>query len=109
MTDSHIEDAVMLRVRTVHAVRPLLSGAMLALVLVVLSLYGIGREVWVAMVFQNVPHQSAMAALHFFVAAFANTRIVVQSLIVVAFAATLYLARETARLISSSFVAAAQA
>ena len=108
MTDTtSIERAVMSRVRTVHAVRPLLSGAMLALALVSLSLWGIGREVWVAKVLENAPHQSLAAAGHFLIVAFLNTRFAVQALIALTLAATVWLARETARLITQAVPAKA--
>lgn len=97
----------MRRVYAVHSVRPLLSGAMLALALVALSLWGIGREVWVAQVFHNAPSLTDFsAAARFWLAAVANTRLVVQALLALALAAVVYLARETARLIAPVLIAA---
>ena len=104
---SPLESAVMRRVYAAHAVRPLLSGAMLALALASLSLWGIGREVWVAQVFSNAPSFADFSATaHFWLAAVANTRLIVQTLLALALAATVYLARESARLIAPALAGA---
>jgi hypothetical protein len=91
----------MRRVRAVHSMRPFVSGAGFAALVVLFALWGIGREVWVAKVFENAPHQDLIAAGRFFLSAVIGTRLVVQALIAVALAATIYLARETARLLAS--------
>jgi hypothetical protein len=94
-----IEAVLMRRVRTVHALRPFFSAAALSALLVLLSLWGIGREVWVAKVFENAPHGSLVSAARFFLDALLGTRLVVQALVALALAATVYLAREAARLL----------
>jgi hypothetical protein len=96
---SDIESVVMRRVRTVHSMRPFVSGAGVAALVVLFALWGIGREVWVAKVFENAPHQDLIAAGRFFLSAVMGTRLIVQALIAAALAATIYLARETARLL----------
>jgi hypothetical protein len=98
-TAPDIEAVVMRRVRAVHALRPFFSAAALSAALILLSLWGIGREVWVAKVFENAPHQDLIAAGRFFLGALLGTRLVVQALVALAFIATVYLARETARLL----------
>jgi hypothetical protein len=96
---SPIERAVMRRVRRISWLRLVVSGGVFALGVALLALWGIGREVWVAKVFENAPHQDLIAAGRFFLSAVIGTRLVVQALIAVALAATIYLARETARLL----------
>ncbi|MDB5194875.1 MAG: hypothetical protein JWO84_59 [Parcubacteria group bacterium] len=81
----------MRRVRVIHAVRPLLSGTALGSFLFLLALYGIGREVWVSHVIANMPALADVAAVtRFFVAAFLNTRFIVQVLTVLGGAALVY-------------------
>jgi hypothetical protein len=103
-TESRTERIVMRRVHRVHALRPFMGGAALAVVIFVVALWGIGREVWVSRVFENAPSMNFAADLHFFLAAFINTRFVVQALILASLISILYLARECARLIASRFV-----
>ncbi|MHB0865547.1 MAG: hypothetical protein ACYC1Y_01425 [Minisyncoccota bacterium] len=101
MTDqSNIERIVMRRVRRVRMLRALLSNAMLATLVFALALWGIGREVWVARVLENSPHDIASLP-QFYLAAFDHTRFIVQALSLVTLAALITLARETARLIST--------
>lgn len=84
MEQTSISRTVMRRVRTIHAVRPFFSATSLAMLFFIIALWGIGREVWVAHVFQNL-----QVALHagtigrFLVVAFENTRAVVQALTLV--------------------------
>ena len=102
---TNIEQKVMRRVHTIHALRPLVSGGALAAFVCVLALWGIGREVWVARVFQNMPHSGDVnALLHFWVAAFSHTRFTVQALALISLASVIYLARETAKVISTIFI-----
>lgn len=99
---SNIERAVMRRVHTIHILRPLISSGMLAALVLMAALWGIGREVWVARVFQNMPHSANFEALtRFYVDAFSHTRLIVQALTILTLASVIYLARETARLLSS--------
>ncbi|KND51134.1 MAG: hypothetical protein ABA06_02355 [Parcubacteria bacterium C7867-001] len=91
---------VMSRVRTAHALRPLVSATALSLVVFVLALYGIGREVWVAHVFENLSNALGNGTITtYLTAAFLNTRFVVQALSIVSLGALIWLARETAHAI----------
>jgi len=97
-----IEKNVMRRVHLIHILGLVISTAVFAIVTFVLALWGIGKEVWVAQVFQNAP-EDLVELPRFFLAAFGNTRIVVQALAILTFVSFLYLARETVRMISSIF------
>jgi hypothetical protein len=99
---SNISRNVMRRVRFAHAVRPFVSNAAGAFVLLGVSLYMLGREVFVAQVFRNMPSDFA-AVLRFVEAAFLNTTFVVQALTVLAAIAGLWLTREFFRLLRPSF------
>lgn len=94
---SNIETTVMRRVQTAHMIRPLLSNAALALVLFALALYGVGREVWVAKVFENAPHGNVLADLQFFLAAFLDTRLIVQALCLAVIFAFAWFVRDLVR------------
>ena len=98
MTDqTNIERIVMQRVRLIRVLRLIISTAVLALLTGIATLWGIGREVWVARVFQNAP--AALVHLpDFFVAAFVQTRFIVQVLAVFTLASFLYLIVEITRL-----------
>lgn len=102
---SNIEAVVMGRVRRISWLRLVISGAVFALALAGLALYGIGREVWVAMVFANGP-QGFMGHLLYLLYAFAHTRFVVQALSLVALGSLLFLAREIFRGLTASFTPA---
>ncbi|MDB5237523.1 MAG: hypothetical protein JWL88_625 [Parcubacteria group bacterium] len=93
-----IHTNVMRRVHTIHTVRPLLSSTALAAVLSIGSLYLIGRKVWVARVFENMPNPIHIASvLHFFEAAFFNTSTIVQVLCVAVLFSFVWLVRGFAR------------
>ena len=100
---SSIEKNVMRRVHLAYILKSILSSAALAAGICILSLWGIGREVWVARVFTNGP-QSFIGHAFYLVYAFEHTRLVVQSLCLLTLASLLYLAREVARAISSIFI-----
>lgn len=96
--NSSIHTNVMRRVRTIHAVRPLASGTAFAALLALGSLYAIGREVWVAQVFANMPNPAHLAQVFvFFEAAFFNTTAVVQILCVAVLFAFAWIVRDFAR------------
>jgi hypothetical protein len=97
-----IEKIVMRRVYRIRMLRAILSSTVLAGLVLVAALWGIGREVWVAMVFQNGP-QGFLAHALYLVYAFEHTRIIVQTLVLVCLASIVYLARETAKLLGTSF------
>jgi hypothetical protein len=96
-----IEKNVMRRVRLIRALRPVTSYAALSALVLLLALWGIGREVWVARVFANGPQDLIGHSLYLFYA-FEHTRLLVQALSVLTLGSLIYLARETARLISGA-------
>jgi len=99
---SNIERIVMRRVRAIRMLRPIISADVLAALVLVLALWGIGREVWVARVFANGP-QDAIGHALYLAYAFEHTRIIVQMLTLTTATALIYLARETARVLPSLF------
>ncbi|MEK7179616.1 MAG: hypothetical protein AAB689_01125 [Patescibacteria group bacterium] len=99
---SNIERAVMRRIHLIRILGLVISTGVLAILTLVLALWGIGREVWVARVFQNAP-TDFMHIPNFFIAAFGHTRLVVQVLALLTFASFVYLARKTVQLIISTF------
>lgn len=104
-TMTNIERNVMRRVRIIRMLRPFVSNGALASLALVAALWGIGREVWVARVFENMPQAGdALAALRFFLAAFVSTDVLVQALALVVLGSLVFLAHETARLISRALV-----
>jgi hypothetical protein len=92
---THIEEVVMKRVRRISWLRLVISGVVFAIALALLALYAIGREVWVAKVFENGP-QDPEGHFLYFVYAFEHTRFVVQALVIVALGSFIYLAKEIA-------------
>ncbi len=99
---SSIERAVMRRIHIIRILGLVISTATLAIITLVLALWGIGKEVWVERVFQNAP-KDFVNIPNFLVSAFGNTRLVVQILAILTFTSFIYLARATARAISSVF------
>ena len=98
MTESRIQKNVMRRVRTVHAMRPLVSTTALSAVLLLGALWGIGTKVWVAQVYMNMPSPADLPALATFVlAAFLNTEFSVQALTVIVLAAAVWIVRDAVR------------
>ncbi|HEX5774852.1 MAG TPA: hypothetical protein VFY28_02735 [Candidatus Paceibacterota bacterium] len=98
---SSIHTTVMRRVRRVHALRALSSAPIVSAFVFALALWGIGREVWVARVFENMPslvHADAVG--RFMLAAFMNTEGIVQVLSVLAAIAFVWLARNSLRAFS---------
>jgi hypothetical protein len=99
-----MQNTVMRRVRTVHAFRPLFSASGVSVVVFVAALWGVGREVWVARVFQNEPSLTNISAIaHFYLLAFLDTRLIVQILSVLVIAAFISFVRNTAQTISVGF------
>jgi len=97
---SPIERVVMRRVHTIRLIRPFFSLGALALFILALALWGIGREVWVARVLENAPTSPTLLPT-FYLAAFENTRLTVQVLTLATLASFIYLARASARSLSS--------
>lgn len=101
MTD--IEKNVMRRVHTIRVLRAFISLDTLVALVFAAALYGIGREVFVAKVFANGP-QDLAGHLQYLSYAFVHTRVIVQALTLTALVSVVYLARETARLLTSVLV-----
>lgn len=99
---TNIERIVMRRVQLIRILGLVISTGMLAILTLVLALWGIGKEVWVARVFQNAPTDFTNLP-DFFISAFGHTRLIVQILAVLSFVSFVYLARATARAVSSVF------
>jgi len=89
-----------------HALRPIASSTMLATLLVIGSLYLIGRKVWVAKVFANMPNPAHVAStVRFFEAAFFNTSSIVQALCIVLAFGFVWLVRELLRSVPKRMLA----
>ncbi|MEK7510873.1 MAG: hypothetical protein AAB582_01380 [Patescibacteria group bacterium] len=98
MTESTIHKNVMRRVRTIHTVRPLASMTALSAFLLLGALWGIGRQVWVAQVFENMPSLAdAGAVTRFVLAAFMQTEFIVQALTVIVLMAVAWIVRDGVR------------
>ncbi len=104
MGETNIEKNVMRRVRLIRLLALIISTAMLAALTFIAALWGIGKEVWVARVFQNAPTDFTHLA-DFYLAAFLQTRLVVQVLSVLTLASLIYLILEAVRFISDFFSA----
>lgn len=97
MTDiSHTERIVMRRVRLMRLLLLVLSTVTLALLTGVAALWGIGKEVWVAKVFENGPG-GFFDHIQYFRYAFLHTRGIVQALVVLTLVSSGFLVREAAR------------
>lgn len=100
MTNSFVHQNVMRRVRTIHRLKSATSGVAASVLVLIASLYLIGREVWVARVWENMPSVSNIAAFsRFFTYAFTHTHLSVQLLILFVIFATLWLLRELGRMV----------
>jgi len=95
---SNTERVVMQRVRLLRILGLIISTGTLAALTFVAALWGVGKEVWVARVFENMPDSNDIIALaSFWLAAFIHTRILVQALIICTLISFVYLVRETIR------------
>jgi hypothetical protein len=100
MNRETIQEIVMRRVRTIHALRTSATGAGISVLILVGSLYFIGREVWVAHVIQNMPRITDIpAVMRFGFAAFSHTHPTVQILTLSVIAAALWFLREAYRVL----------
>lgn len=98
MTNSFVHQNVMRRVRTIHALKSVASSATASMLLFVGSLYVIGREVWVAHVWENMPDIANISAFaRFFTYAFTHTQFSVQLFILLTVFAGVWFLREMAR------------
>ncbi len=103
MTISNIENVVMRRVRRMYILRVFLTPTVLSILFLLLAVWGIGREVWVARVFQNMPspvHVDAFA--RFAEIAFLNTRFAVQVLVLAVVTAGIWFAYNLVRLLQQT-------
>lgn len=90
-----------MRVHTIALVRSIAPAYVASALLLVVSLYSLGREVFVAQVFRNMPNFfDVPAVVSFYEHAFLNTHLVVQVLSLAVLVAALWLARETGRLLA---------
>ncbi len=102
---SDIERVVMRRVHLIRILQLVISTVVLAVLTFVAALWGIGREVWVARVFQNAPHGS-LQLVNFYIFAFMHTHLIVQVLVILTLLSLLYLVRETVVLIFNTLTSA---
>ena len=96
---SNIERIVMQRVHLIRALRFAISSGALSMLVSVLALWGIGSQVWVAQVLENAP-ADLVDLPRFYLAAFMQTSLLVQVLVLLTFAALFYVAREVSRAIA---------
>ena len=94
----------MRRVYRARALRLVVNSVSTSTLVLLLSLYAIGREVWVAKVLTNGP-EDITGRLFYLAYAFLQTQFAVQILTLLVVGATIYLAREMARLMSTLRVA----
>ncbi len=95
-TESRIESVVMRRVYRVRLLRVATRGYVLGPALALLALWGIGREVWVARVFENAP-ADLLSAVSFYLSAFTHTEVLVQALTLTVLAAVLWVVYDALR------------
>ena len=95
---SSIERIVMRRVHLIRVLKLIISTVVLAVLTFIAALWGIGREVWVARVFENAP-PNLDDLPNFYIAAFTHTTLIVQALTLLTLASIIYLAVEIMRLI----------
>ena len=98
MSESKIHATVMSRVHTIYFFQSPVTTLTSAAVIFILAMWGIGREVWVARVFQNMPSLVDWdAVLRFYLTAFLDTRFIVQVLSVIAIGAFVWLVANIVR------------
>ncbi len=94
-----IERIVMRRVHLIRILLLVMSTAVLAVLAGVAGLWGIGKEVWVARVFENGP-DGFFDHLGYLFYAFVHTRLIVQALSVLTLVSFGFLAREIVRAVA---------
>lgn len=96
-----IEKNVMRRVHLLRILGLIISTGTLAVLTFIAALWGVGKEVWVARVFENMPPTNDLLAfVRFWLSSFIHTRLVVQVLTLFTFASLVYLIREIVRAFS---------
>lgn len=99
---SNTERVVMNRVHLLRILGLIISTVMFAVLTFIAALWGVGREVWVARVFENMPHLNNFVAFtRFLFAAFIHTQLLVQILVLITLSSFIYLIREIARVFYS--------
>jgi len=98
---SDIERVVMRRVHLIRILGLVISTGVLAILTFTLALWGIGKEVWVAQIFENAPDDPS-TLLNFYLSAFVHTRFIVQALTVLTLISLVYLTREVARFVTGA-------
>ena len=98
---SKIEQQVMAGVGVIYAVRQMASATALKLYICVLSLYGIGRLVWVSNVFENWTNVGLQGTAQFMASAVLNTHLPVQLTLIVLFVAGISLLIDMTRSITA--------
>ena len=97
---STIERVVMRRVRFIRILALVISTVTLAVLTVIAALWGIGKEVWVAKVFENGP-QGFFGRVDYLWYAFLHTRLIVQALSLLTATSFLFLLSEAVRYLFS--------
>src|SRR3989338_1641167 len=97
-----IEKQVMAGVGVIYAARQLVSATALKLYICAISLYGIGRLVWVSHVFENWANVGLQGSLQFATSAVLNTHLPVQLTLAVLMFAGVSLFLDFARSIGGS-------
>lgn len=92
-----IERTVMRRVRLIRILALVISTGVFAALTFLAALWGIGKEVWVARIFENGP-QDLLGRASYLWYAFLHTRLIVQALTLLSLASLFFLARELIRL-----------
>jgi hypothetical protein len=104
INETTIERTVMRRVRLIRILALIISIATLAVLTTLAALWGIGREVWVARVFENMPPPGDTGTfISFWFSAFLQTHFLVQVLTILTFISVFFLGRELARFTTSFF------
>src|SRR3989344_3045510 len=98
---SKIEQQVMAGVGVIYAVRQMASATALKLYICVLSLYGIGRLVWVSNVFENWTNVGLQGTAQFMTSAVLNTHLPVQLALAVLFVSGISLLIDMTRSITA--------
>ncbi len=98
LQSSRIQAMVMRRVHIIYVLELFSTTTVLSFCILLMALWGIGREVWVARVFRNMPSITNVTAVtHFYLAAFLDTRFIVQVLTVVTIGAFVWFVYDFSR------------
>lgn len=96
-----MKQAIMIRVRFIHFLKRAVSPLLIKTVGFTVALYGVGKLVFVAKVFENAPSASQFEGfVAFFGHAFLNTGVLVQAFLLGAIIFALFALRDFARTIA---------